>query len=187
MIRPKTIVEKFALMGCVLGGVLPGPPAMADEIGSFKAQLDAITRKLGQLEEQQTTLESGQAKLATSSEIAVTGGDFPGTFKLPGTGTSIRVGGYAKLDCICDIGTAGGDSVDNLHSSAVYGHMRIQNNTAVLPHTVNKALDTAYIDLVWSPVPATNLGIKYIYARREAERGDSGRLSQLQIGAQHSF
>lgn len=43
-------------------------------------------------------------------EMAVTRGDHPGTFNIPGTNTSVKIGGYVKADFIYDIGPENGDS-----------------------------------------------------------------------------
>lgn len=40
------------------------------------------------------------------------GGDFPGSFKLPGSDTSVGIHGYTKLDFIVDINQTLGDSFD---------------------------------------------------------------------------
>ncbi len=42
---------------------------------------------------------------------AVTAGDFPGSIKLPGTDTSFKIGGYAKLDVIHDFDDIGSEDL----------------------------------------------------------------------------
>lgn len=48
--------------------------------------------------------------LAGAQANVVTGGDIPGSFKLPGSDTSVRLGGYAKLDAIFNSKSAGAGS-----------------------------------------------------------------------------
>ncbi len=43
-------------------------------------------------------------------EVTVTRGDHPGSFKLPGTDTSVAIGGYVKADFIYDVNADLGDS-----------------------------------------------------------------------------
>ncbi len=45
-----------------------------------------------------------------AAQAPVTGGDIPGSFKLPGTNTSVRLGGYAKLDAIFSDPSAGANT-----------------------------------------------------------------------------
>jgi hypothetical protein len=56
---------------------------------------------------QETAVVSAPVAPATSSDY-VTKGSFPGSFKIPGTETSVKIGGYIKLDAIEDIGSGYG-------------------------------------------------------------------------------
>ena len=53
--------------------------------------------------------------------------------------------------------------------------------------SVNKGAQSAHLNLIWSPVAQTNLGIEYIYARRETSDGLAGRLNRVQAAAQYFF
>jgi DcaP outer membrane protein len=52
---------------------------------------------------------------------------------------------------------------------------------------VNKSAESVHANLIWSPVERTNLGVEYIFARREIQNGDTGNLNRLQVSAQYSF
>lgn len=52
---------------------------------------------------------------------------------------------------------------------------------------VNQESQSAHLNLIWSPVPRVNLGVEYIYARREVENGLSGNLNRGQFSAQYTF
>jgi hypothetical protein len=52
---------------------------------------------------------------------------------------------------------------------------------------VNRRADSAHLNLIWSPVPQTNLGLEYIHARREVQDGSAGSLNRLQASAQYFF
>src|SRR5688500_8787751 len=58
------------------------------------------------------TLEGGQPRLTTPDFFDVNKyaaeGDFPGSFRIPGTKTSFQIGGYVQLDAIFD-----GDKIGN--------------------------------------------------------------------------
>src|SRR5690242_14966800 len=46
------------------------------------------------------------------AQTAPGGGSFPGSFLVPGTNTSLKIGGYTKLDVIKDMGPISGDTTD---------------------------------------------------------------------------
>jgi hypothetical protein len=46
------------------------------------------------------------------AQTAPGGGSFPGSFLVPGTNTSLKIGGYAKLDFIYDFSARNGDTSD---------------------------------------------------------------------------
>lgn len=50
------------------------------------------------------------APLAAAQANAVTGGDIPGSFKLPGSDTSVKIGGYVKLDALYNSVSSGVNS-----------------------------------------------------------------------------
>jgi outer membrane DcaP-like protein len=78
--------------------------AHADTLSDLKEQTEALQRKVAEL-------ESAQQKAASNG--AVTGGSMPGSFKLPGSDTSIKLGGYVKFDAIYSNLTQGVDAVAN--------------------------------------------------------------------------
>jgi hypothetical protein len=61
------------------------------------------------------------------------------------------------------------------------------SNPAGTAGSVNRDAQSAHLNLIWSPVPQTNLGVEYIYARREIENGEAGNLNRLQASAQYFF
>lgn len=85
---------KTALLGSGAALALLAGPAMADEVTDLKSQIDALQSRLDQLETQQKKASSERVAPAQ----AVTGGEFPGSWKLPGSDTSISFSGYIKAD-----------------------------------------------------------------------------------------
>jgi len=81
-----------------------------------KQQQETIESQNRQIEEQQKTLQSQDERIDTQEEVTaapaqvVTAGDHPGSFKLPGTDTSVKIGGYVKADFFYDVNSDTGDS-----------------------------------------------------------------------------
>jgi hypothetical protein len=74
----------------------------------LQAQVDALIEKVAELERKQH-LAAAPPSAAPSSD-AVTGGATKGSFKLPGSNTSVTLGGYVKLDAIFTNPSAGAGS-----------------------------------------------------------------------------
>lgn len=102
---------KTALLGSGAAvALLAGPAFAADDSTDLKAQIDALQNRLNQLETQSTT-KAQKEQVAPAQ--AVTGGEFPGSWKLPGSDTSISFSGYVKADSFFTMNapsTAIGDS-----------------------------------------------------------------------------
>jgi outer membrane murein-binding lipoprotein Lpp len=82
----------------------------AAQENDLSAQIKALTAKLEELQKkvdaQKIAAQSSFADVIKSE--AVTKGDFPGSFKIPGTETSVKIGGVAKLVLVKDFN--GGES-----------------------------------------------------------------------------
>jgi hypothetical protein len=90
----------------------PATAVWADELQDLKAQIEALQKKVGDLERKQETAEK---KLAVAApDNVVTGGVTKGSFKLPGSNTSVTVGGYVKLDAVFSSQSAGVDTKGDL-------------------------------------------------------------------------
>jgi len=98
---------RIALLGSGAAIGLAAGPALAGEMDELKAQLDALQGRLDQLENQKPIAASVAAAAPAN---AVMGGDFPGSFKLPGSDTSFAIHGYTKLDFIYDFDQLLGDT-----------------------------------------------------------------------------
>ena len=105
--------------------LLMGQMAHADtsstQLETLKNQVELLMKRIDQLETEQLeatsereTLKSEQAiveqKIETVPANVVTAGDTPGSFKLPGSNTSIELSGYIKADFIYDLDQDVGDS-----------------------------------------------------------------------------
>jgi len=76
-------------------------PAAADELSDMKAQMQVLQSRIGELETKQAQVSSVEQ---VAPAQAVTGGDFPKSFKLPGSETSIKIGGYVRVDAVKQFG-----------------------------------------------------------------------------------
>ncbi len=92
---------RTALMGsgAAIALIAASGSAGADELQDLKSQIEALQGKVSELEAQNA--EQGSPNVAPAA--AVEAGDKPKSWKLPGTNTSMSIGGYAKLDFIYDI------------------------------------------------------------------------------------
>jgi DcaP outer membrane protein len=106
-LRTKALVSAIAVG---LGGV--ATTAQADELQDMKAQIEALQKKVLELEQKQQTAEQKQA--AAAPDNVVTGGATKGSFKLPGSNTSVTLGGYVKLDAVFSSPSAGVDTKGDL-------------------------------------------------------------------------
>jgi len=112
----------------------PADTLSAQDIATLKAQIAQLTKKVDQLEalskKTPPTITTGATSTTTSQNIpvaatttprsspiaavsaedVVTKGTLPGSFRVPGTDTSVKIGGYVKLDAIEDTGESYGQS-----------------------------------------------------------------------------
>jgi DcaP outer membrane protein len=91
--------------GAVVALLAAQIPASADEIEELRTQIQSLQDKMGKLEAAQ------RRKSRVAPAAAVEAGAKPRSWKLPGTNTSMQIGGYAKLDLIYDINSNTGYSL----------------------------------------------------------------------------
>ncbi len=89
----------LALGTCAFG-------ARADTLSELKAQIDALQQQVNELTKKQEQQAAAPAPAATPANV-VTAGATPGSFRLPGSNTSVTIGGYAKLDALFSSKSAG--------------------------------------------------------------------------------
>ncbi len=74
-------------------------------------QIETLQRQIEDLQKKQTETTTAVEQQQERVANVVTGGDFPGSFKLPGTDTSVSLYGYVKADFFYDLNGKLGDSV----------------------------------------------------------------------------
>src|SRR5512146_326447 len=96
--------QRLGSAGLALAAALVGAaaPAHAEELQDLKAQVRTLLDRVAELEKQRA--------LSAAPAGAVTGGTGKGSFKLPGSDTSVTLGGYVKLDAIYSDKSAGVNS-----------------------------------------------------------------------------
>lgn len=99
--RLQSVLLGSAAAVAVLAAAQPG---VADEIDELRAQIQQLQDKMSQLER-----TAARERRTVVPAAAVEAGTQPRSWKLPGTNTSMQIGGYAKLDLIYDINGRGGD------------------------------------------------------------------------------
>ena len=99
-----------ALLGLAAALAICAAPAGANEIDDLKKQVQMLMERIEQLEANEKKMDAAQKKLAEDSKKALATGDFPGSWKMPGTNTSVSFSGYVKFDAIHDFNKDLGDS-----------------------------------------------------------------------------
>lgn len=75
---------------------------------------------------------------------------------------------------------------DRLRSNLV-ASAATESLPAGTPGTTNKSTQSLHANLIVTPVVNADLGVEYIYARRETEDGLKGHLNRFQASAKYAF
>src|SRR5262249_43632454 len=77
------------------------PAASADEVADLRANQELLQRRIDQLAQAAPVIKGPGVAPAMGAEAvpgaAIIGGSFPRSFLIPGTDTSIRIGGFIDL------------------------------------------------------------------------------------------
>ena len=86
----------MAAVSALLTGI---PAARADEVAELRLNTEMLQRRIDQLavSSNEQLAQVGDAGAKPSPDTAVRGGSFPRSFVIPGTDTSLRVGGEVRL------------------------------------------------------------------------------------------
>ena len=82
---------------------------------------------------------------------------------------------------------------DTVRLNFVYGTQKNFNNEytqwagAVLPNDINKKLTQIHIGGFWNPIKPVEIGLEYIYGRREALSGEKGDMSRVNFLARYNL
>ena len=95
----RAVLAGSAAALAMLAGQATASEMTDEQKAELKARLEALKERLNQIEGKETQAPAERAAPAQ----AVTGGAFPGSWKLPGSDTSISFSGYVKTDALFSI------------------------------------------------------------------------------------
>jgi len=134
------MLNKIPLIFALLS-LLPSSSHAAEEdlhktVKVLRSQVEMLTARLLQLEQRlinkEAEAESAPKQVKTASGIKNTKvevGETKGSYKIPGTDTSMAIGGYIKLDAIYNSQSVGGNAGSNLGDQILQaGSIPIQKN-----------------------------------------------------------
>ena len=103
-----SFARKMLAVALAISANVPSFAAHADAVDDLKLQIEALQKQVLEVQRKQ------QATEQAASANNVTAGATKGSFKLPGSNTSVTVGGYVKLDAVFSNPSAGVDSTADL-------------------------------------------------------------------------
>jgi len=72
-------------------------------------------------------------------------------------------------------------------SNLTYSAQSVDNDLSLIGVATNKSAQSIRGNLIWTPLPALDLGAELMFGERELESGVSGELTRLQIFAKYGF
>jgi hypothetical protein len=107
--RGESRLNHSILFGSVAALALLGGPALANDLTEgqkteLQNRLEMLKERLQQFEDKKRLEAAQGSQERVAPAQAVTAGEFPGSWKLPGTDTSISFSGYARADAFYTIG-----------------------------------------------------------------------------------
>jgi hypothetical protein len=76
---------------------------------------------------------------------------------------------------------------ETVRSTAVYSRTRINNTRSVVPGSTNRETQSLHVNVFWNLTRQAELGLEYIYGRRDTEDGSTGDFNRLQAGFRFSL
>jgi DcaP outer membrane protein len=76
---------------------------------------------------------------------------------------------------------------NTLRSSLAVGAAYADQDTSIVPNTVNKIFASSHVNLMWSPIIKMTLGLEWLHGYRELENNNDGHLDRLQFSAVYKF
>ena len=122
MPQEKTVMVKkltWALAATVI--FLGTGPVQAGELEELKAMLLTLQERIARLEAKQNAAPTtAPAPTPAKPAVPVIAGDLPGSIKIPGSDTSLKIYGYAQLDATHDFKGRTGDINNNDYASVIF-------------------------------------------------------------------
>jgi hypothetical protein len=150
-------VSGLAAVSAMVGLLTCLPAASADELADLRANQELLQKRIDQLSQAPAQPQAapyvpgfGPETHKQVSGIPVVGGSFPRSFLIPGTDTSLRIGGFANASALWFIrGVASGGQLDG-HGSQQFIFTEGQGGTGNLSsmplnNDISRGRDTAFI------------------------------------------
>lgn len=83
---------------------------MEEQQRKLEAQEQLLETQRDQIQAQDERIDQQEEAVLAAPAQAVTAGEHPGSFRIPGSNTSVKIGGYVKGDLFYDINSDTGDS-----------------------------------------------------------------------------
>jgi len=74
-----------------------------------------------------------------------------------------------------------------LRSTVAYGFAQVADPSYLANTTASKQVQSVHVNLLWSPLLQTTIGLEYIYASRQLESGEEGDLQRVQFSTRFNF
>src|SRR6476660_895073 len=107
----KTVGRKALVIAFALGAQWFVTPGTAQDSEDVRQRIEALQEQVSALARQQQAFEQQHAN---DGKNVVTSGATKGSFRLPGSDTSVTLGGYVKLDAVFSNPSAGVGSTADL-------------------------------------------------------------------------
>ena len=72
-------------------------------------------------------------------------------------------------------------------SNLTYSTQTVDNDRSIIGLASNKSAQSVRGNLIWTPIPAMDIGAELMYGERELESGVSGDMTRLQVFAKYGF
>src|SRR6185503_5785895 len=72
-------------------------------------------------------------------------------------------------------------------SNLSIGYLSADNDAALTGTAVTRTVESAHLNIIYTPVDKLLFGLEYMHAIRELESGEDGTLDRLQFSAKFTF
>lgn len=183
----------LALLGCFASGVMMTAPAFADttqtlqdEIAAQRARLEDMEKELGALKQAQQQQSAATAKQLPAN--VVVGGDIPGSIKIPGTDTSLKLSGYIRLVAAKDLNEFLGSKFQAGNISPNGAPARNQSGNMFMTAKLSRLMFESYTptSTAWGPIK-TMLAIDAFGSEKKSDYAEGLQNNGFHLRIAHAY